>query len=199
MSEILWIIVLIVIAVVVLAFVRKVLFEASVNAEWKSRTSALRDPNASMGEIVRAVEHEPQGLTPELHARFWSLAEDFTSDANSTVAIIAQAHIPYHRLTCLFFEDAIESLRSCTPVKSRESLELEQRLLGDTINDKGRALAAKMNKMLEDIAARKPTALFGTDVDPKEVIGEEDLRVQLEMSRAIVTALTKLFEKPNPA
>ena len=196
MTDVLWGIVLIVVAIVAIAIVRKLLFEWSVNSRWKARTSGLSDPNASMGEIVEAVVLEPQGLTPEVHARFWSLAEDFTSDANSTVAIIAQAHLPYHQLLCHLFEDAIESLNSGTTVKSKKSLEFRKRLVSD--NETGEAFLAKIDKFLEDVASRKPTMLFGSDDDPLRVHGERELEEQLEMSQATVAALSKLFEKPRP-
>ena len=194
MTDVLWVIVWILVGVFAIAIVNKIRFEVSTNIKQKARTSALRDPNASMGEIVEAVKYEPEGLTPEVRARFWSLAEDFTTDAEFTVAAIAQTHLPMHRYLCLIHEDALDSFHSRIPKKSAERLELESRLIAD--NNTVNPIIVSVNQYLEDIAARKPASLFAKEGDQGHLYDEELIGLELDLMCAGEVALKKLFVKP---
>ncbi|MCY4437375.1 MAG: hypothetical protein OXE05_08605 [Chloroflexi bacterium] len=197
MTDILWIIVWILLGIFAIAIVNKIRFVVSTNIERKARTSALRDPNASMGEIVEAIKSEPEGFTTEIHARFWSLADDISTDADHTVAAIARTELPMQQFLCLVHEDALESFRSRTPKKSNERRQLESRIIAK--NSSGEAIAANVNQFMEDIAARKPAELFGKEGEQRRYHDEELLKMLSDHMRAGELALTKLFERPGSA
>lgn len=144
-------------------------------------------------QIITGVMQNPGYLTVGTHQQFWQILDD----SGATDEQIADLRVTLTGVATtyneLFYEDALEALRTGTPVKSSTREAYENQLLDSNQADPSiRAQFERNESLMTNIATRKPVVANGMTL----VFDEELIFSALENIDDVTDRLDKLFVRP---
>jgi|GEM_PF-4057801 len=143
---------------------------------------------ARFREIIKKVEQDPTFLTPAVYKEFWQLSEKRVSPEQFNKFLKLMAWVRYH---CLFWRDALISVRNGQPFKSKERAQCEKIMLEIGMVSKQRIV--KNNAMIAKIARQEPISRG----DGQIVFDEKAITAVLSNVEGVGRRLKLLFTRPT--